>query len=350
MGPSFDNIGRILTALLRLLPAELAHDLAMFVLERGALNLLPPPALKPLPVALNVDLPGVGRLKHPIGLAAGFDKNARCPAAFEKMGFSFLELGTVTPQPQSGNPKPRLFRYPESMSIINRMGFNSDGAQAVLRRLESLNWSSSRVPIGINIGKNKNTPNTKSIDDFVTGLRAFEKKSHWLTINISSPNTPGLRDLASPEFLRELAGACEHILSKCWIKLDPDMDKKTFQTLITSVKTEGFQGAILSNTHRVEWPQAGGQSGHPLLSPSNSCLEWAWEVTKGSLPIIASGGVLSGVDAFHKLARGACAVQIYTALVYRGPGAVRNICEELAGELKLRGFNSAQEAIGSYYL
>jgi dihydroorotate dehydrogenase len=128
------------------------------------------------------------------------------------------------------------------------------------------------------------------------------------------------------------------------------MDKKTFQTMIASIKAEGFQGAILSNTHRVDWPQAGGQSGHPLLSPSNACLEWAWDVTKGSLPIIASGGVLSGVDAFHKLARGACAVQIYTALVYRGPGAVLSICEELAAELKLRGFNSAQEAIGSYYL
>ena len=120
--------------------------------------------------------------------------------------------------------------------------------------------------------------------------------------------------------------------------------------MISAIKTEGFQGAVLSNTHRVESPQAGGQSGHPLLSPSNSCLEWAWDVTKGTLPVIASGGVLSGVDAYHKLARGACAIQIYTALVYRGPGATARICEELSSELKLRGFASAEEAIGSWYL
>jgi dihydroorotate dehydrogenase len=350
MGSNFNTIGNWLTACLRILPPEFAHDLAIFSLERGALNLLPPPIQKPWSVPLNVDLPGVGRLKHPIGLAAGFDKNARCPLAFERMGLSFLELGTVTPQPQPGNPKPRLFRQPEVMAIINRMGFNSEGAQKVLRRLEQLPSSTAHVPMGINVGKNKNTPAKNAIDDYVAGIKTFHSRSRWLTINLSSPNTPGLRDLATPGFLRDLANACAELTSKCWIKLDPDMDRRTFQSLIQAIKTEGFQGAVLSNTHRVEWPHQGGQSGHPLLSPSNSCLDWTWDVTRGALPVIASGGVLSGVDAFHKLARGARAVQIYTALVYRGPGAALQICEELAAELKLRGFASVEEAIGSWYL
>lgn len=349
MQPSFETWGRWINRCLHKLPPELAHDLALFALEKGALNMLPQPTQKPLEVALQVEISGVGRLKHPIGLAAGFDKNARCPAAFERMGLSFLELGTVTPQPQPGNPKPRLFRQPESLAIINRMGFNSDGAKKVLERIDRLSWSPSRVPLGFNLGKNKTTPTSNAIDDFVAGIQTFRRKSSWLTINISSPNTPGLRDLATPTFLRDLASACGDAAAACWIKLDPDMDRKTFQTLIHSVKDEGFRGAIISNTHRVEWPHAGGQSGHPLLSASNSCLEWAWDVTKGSLPMIASGGVLSGIDAFHKLARGASAVQIYTALVYRGPAAAFSICEELAAELKLRGFNSAEEAIGSWY-
>jgi dihydroorotate dehydrogenase len=346
----FDFSGRCLTGLLRILPAELSHDIAMLAMEYGALKCFPKPQPLGNSVPLDVNVPGIGRLRHPIGLAAGFDKNARCPEAFEWMGLSFLEMGTVTPLAQPGNPKPRLFRQPETLSLINRMGFNSEGSQAVLNRLKALNWSTSHVPLGINIGKNKLTPQENSIDDFALGVERFASKAHWLTINISSPNTPGLRDLATPEFLRDLSTAIGTSRSKCWIKLDPDMDQGSFHKMISSIQSEGFQGAIISNTHRVELPEAGGQSGYPLLSPSNSCLEWAWNVTKGSLPMIASGGVLSGIDAFHKLARGACAVQIYTALVYRGPAAAARICRELDAELKVRGFNSAEDAINSFYL
>lgn len=346
---TFDRFGRYLTACMRRLPAELAHDIAMLSMERGLLKALPSPRQPEVPVPLQVEVPGLGRLRHPIGLAAGFDKNARCPDAFEYMGLSFLELGTVTPRPQPGNPKPRLFRYPETLSIINRMGFNSDGAEVVLSRLIAHRWTPERVPLGVNVGKNKNTPIEHSIDDFVAGINAFALQAKWLTVNISSPNTPGLRTLATPQFIQDLAYSAGEHRPKCWIKLDPDMDRTTFQDIITSVKKYEFAGVILSNTHRVEWPETGGQSGHPLLSASNTCLEWAWDVTKGTLPMIATGGVLSGVDAFHKLARGASAVQIYTALVYRGPAAAFRICEELAAELSLRGFASAEEAIGSHY-
>ena len=349
MSNAFDTAGRYLTAWLRLLPAETAHDIGMLAMERGLLHFLPRSPVHQFKIPLQVDLPGIGLARHPIGLAAGFDKNARCPGAFEHMGLSFLELGTVTPRPQPGNPKPRLFRYPETRALINRMGFNSDGAEAVLERLRKLSWSDGRVPIGINVGKNKQTPPDLALNDFLTGIQTFEPHARWLTVNISSPNTPGLRELATPDFLRDLSQMLGGVRSKCWIKLDPDMSKREFQQMISAIKSEGYQGVIISNTHRVEWPEAGGQSGHPLLSPSNTCLEWAWDVTKGSLPVIASGGVLSGVDAFHKLARGASAVQIYTALVYRGPGAAYSICEELAAELTLRGFTSAAEAIGSLY-
>lgn len=347
---AFDKSGRFLTACLRLLPAELAHDVALLAMEHGALRCFPKQQQPTLDVPLQVHVPGIGRLRHPIGLAAGFDKNIRCPTAFEHMGLSFLEMGTVTPRPQPGNPKPRIFRQPETLSIINRMGFNSHGAALVLHRLRELNWKPTSVPLGVNLGKNKTTLQEDAVNDFAAGIIAFESHAQWLTVNISSPNTSGLRDLATPEFLRSLEQAIGSLRSKCWIKLDPDMDRGSFQKMISAIKTEGFQGAVLSNTHRVESPQAGGQSGHPLLSPSNSCLEWAWDVTKGTLPVIASGGVLSGVDAYHKLARGACAIQIYTALVYRGPGATARICEELSSELKLRGFASAEEAIGSWYL
>jgi dihydroorotate dehydrogenase len=346
---NFDRFGRALTSILRILPPELAHDIGLVAMERGFLKLLPPPTPPQLAVPLQVTIRGLGRLRHPIGLAAGFDKNGRCPAAFEHMGMSFIELGTVTPRPQPGNPKPRLFRYPETRSIINRMGFNSEGAEKVLRRLQELKWNTTRVPLGVNVGKNKNTANEQSIRDFVTGIEAFAPLSSWITINISSPNTPGLRSLATPEFLRDLAQSAGDLKKKCWIKLDPDMERKTFQKLIEVIGSLDVAGVIASNTHRVEWPQAGGQSGYPLLSPANACLEWIWEVSKGSIPVIASGGVLSGVDAFHKIARGASAIQIYTALVYRGPGAVFRICEELAQELKLRGFGSVEEAIGSCY-
>jgi dihydroorotate dehydrogenase len=318
-------------------------------MEHGLLRLMPRPRPRTMPVPLQVTVPGIGRLRHPVGLAAGFDKNARCPGAFEWLGCSFIEVGTVTPKPQPGNPKPRVFRYPETMSIINRMGFNSDGAGVVLKRLQKINWSPSRVPLGVNIGKNKQTPQDLAIDDFLSGINAFESSSSWLTINVSSPNTPGLRDLASSDFLRRLSQSAGRTVKKCWIKLDPDMDRTTFQELVATIAEEGYGGVILSNTHRVVWPQNGGQSGHPLLSQSNHCLEWAWAVTKGQLPMIASGGVLSGIDAFQKLARGASAVQIYTALVYRGPGAVQRICEELSEELKLRGFSSAEDCVGSIY-
>lgn len=344
----FYKLGAAATACLRLLPAENAHNCGILALESGLLRTLPAPRFVNHGVSMESDLPGIGALRHPIGLAAGFDKNARALHGFEQLGFSFLEIGTVTPKPQEGNPKPRVFRDEGQRAIVNRMGFNSEGSAAVARRIRRAKWTHYNIPLGINVGKNKSTPTDQALKDYLQGLRTFEDLGRYFVINVSSPNTPGLRALATPEFIKELAQEAGPLAAKSWIKLDPDMERRHFQTLIETIGTSGFRGLVLSNTHRVECPQAGGQSGHPLLSLSNTVLEWAWQVHKGSIPTIATGGILSGVDVFHKIARGASAVQLYTALVYRGPGAVSRIYEELALELKLRGFGSVRDAIGCW--
>lgn len=342
-------IGSWGTAGLRLLPPELAHEIGMWMLEKGLMDVLPvlPDAGTGPDVSMRV--PGVGDLPHPIGLAAGFDKNARAPAAFAAMGFSFLELGTVTPRPQPGNPKPRIFRYPDQRAMINRMGFNSDGGAVVAGRLQSLSWDHDRIPYAVNVGKNKDTAESDALQDFLTGLETFRDLARFFVVNISSPNTAGLRNLASEEFIRQLATAKKGMLERIWIKLDPDMPRQRFQQLIGVIAGCGFQGVILSNTHKVDWPEAGGLSGHPLAVPSARMLEWSWEVHKGELGTIASGGILSGGDILQKVIRGASAVEIYTALVYRGPFAVVSLLAELQEEMKLQGISALQDVVGALY-
>ena len=342
-------IGRYGTAILRLLPPETAHDVAMYAMERGFLKYLPLGISSQWLTGMGMNIPGIGKLAHPIGLGAGFDKNARAPGAFAQMGLSFLELGTVTPKPQPGNPKPRMFRYPNRMALVNRMGFNSDGAKVVRERLEALSWNHERTPLGINVGKNKKTPADSAVIDFVDGLRTFEAFGDYFVVNVSSPNTEGLRDLAGPDFLRVLASEVPNLLPKIWVKLDPDMPKAKFQALIETMSELGFQGVVLCNTHKVEWPEVGGLSGHSLSSLSLSRLEWAHEVHRGSLFMIASGGVFTGLDVIERIIRGASAVQIYSALVYRGPTAVIEILEELQAEMKIRGVSNLQDIEGSYY-
>ncbi len=345
----FDIVGRMGTSCLRLLPAELAHDTGMWLAKSRILESLPDPILVDHGIKMNVTIPGIGPLPHPFGLAAGFDKNCLAPNAFIKMGFSFIELGTITPLAQPGNPKPRMFRLSDQRAIINRMGFNSDGLEVVRKRLNQAAWTVYHPALGVNIGKNRDTDLSQAASDFVKGAKAFESACRYLVINISSPNTPGLRDLASLDFLSELGRQLGPFVQKSWVKLDPDLPRTLFQELVVHIQKCGFQGVVLSNTHMVQAPERGGLSGHPLLSQSNAMLEWAWETHQGSFPMIACGGVLSGIDAFHKIARGASGVQIYSALVYRGPGVVARLYEELSLELQRRGFSSVQEAIGSWY-
>ena len=344
------HFGDLATGLLRLLPAETAHELALELMSRGWLEYLPAPRVSGLGSGMRVEVPGLGTLAHPLGLAAGFDKNALAPRAFSRLGFTFLEIGTVTPRPQPGNPKPRLFRQPEQRALINRMGFNSDGATTVADRLARLNWHPDEAPLGINCGKNKDTPPERAIADYLQVIETCRTVARYFVINISSPNTPGLRDLATPEFIGQLADELgASLLAKVWVKLDPDRPRRELQALVAALADRGFQGVILSNTHRVTAPEVGGQSGQPLTALATSCLEWAYEVHRGALPMVASGGVLSGADVYARLARGALAVQVYTALVYRGPWTVVKLLTELDHELRLRGLATVQDAIGSYY-
>ncbi|MFW7381030.1 MAG: quinone-dependent dihydroorotate dehydrogenase [Oligoflexus sp.] len=337
------------TAMLRMLPAETAHDLGIGILASRWFRMLPVPNFQINYNGLTVDIPGIGRCRHPIGLAAGFDKNARAPLGFSRLGLAMLELGTITPRPQPGNPKPRMFRLPDQRALINRMGFNSEGSKVVLQRLQKLPRSQIEVPLGINLGKNKDTANAAAIDDFTSGIEQFQHLADYFVINISSPNTQGLRSLANEEFLAQLANDHRAKRHKLWIKLDPDMSKKDFQSLIEVIGKLGFQGLILTNTHKVDWPEAGGQSGHPLSVAANARLEWAYEVHRGSIPMIASGGILSGLDVLERIIRGAAAVQVYSALVYRGPWAVMKMLRELNAEMMLRGISHLSDVQASYY-
>jgi dihydroorotate dehydrogenase len=334
---------------MRQLPAEVAHELTVKFLEWGGLRFFMRPNLHPQVAGLTMNVPSIGQLPHPIGLAAGMDKNCQAPMGFADMGFAFLEMGTVTPRPQPGNPKPRLWRLKSQLALVNRMGFNNEGTKKIAERLKSQHWDHRATPLGINLGKNKDTPIERALDDYLCGIAEFAELSRYLVINISSPNTPGLRALAEKSFLQELARGAGSSLDKLWIKLDPDMTRRKFQEVIATVSECGFRGIILSNTHKVSYPYEGGVSGHPVFALANSCLEWAHEVHKGTLPTIASGGILCGADILQKIMRGALAVQILTALVYRGPWAVFELLRELTEELKLRGFSRLQDAVGTYY-
>ena len=343
------RIGEIGTAFIRRFPAEFAHDLTMKLLERGVMRLLPQPLYHPEILGLGTQLPAIGELLHPIGLAAGLDKNCQAPTAFAGMGLAFVEVGTVTPRAQTGNAKPRLFRQCSQGGLVNRMGFNNLGAKEIAGRVANFKKQKGTPPLGVNLGKNKDTPIERALDDYVALIAVFAPLADYLVVNISSPNTSDLRSLAEEGFVRQLADASHNHLGKIWIKLDPDMGKAAMQKVINAIAASGFAGVILTNTHKVNYPTQGGQSGHPLMALSTACLEWAYEVHRGELAMIGSGGILSGVDIYQKVIRGAAAVQIYTALIYRGPWAALALMRELAEELKLHGFRCLKDAIGSYY-
>lgn len=340
------------TSLLRLFPAELAHDLGVFFLKHNVQKFIPRPSFLPS-LDLSMEVETLGAFAHPIGLAAGFDKNGVAICGLNDLGFSLIEVGTVTPKPQAGNSKPRLFRQADQSGLINRMGFNNAGVAAMKSRLLEGDYYEKGLRLGVNLGKNKDTPVDLAIDDYLHGLRETLNTALYFVINVSSPNTPGLRELASSDFLRRLAGEINslgsEVLAKVWVKVDPDMTKSDFQVLIDCIAHIGFGGVILTNTHSVQYPHKGGQSGHPLGIISSLRLEWTYEVAKGSLPVIGVGGILSGGDILQKVMRGADLVQIYSAMIYRGPWVVQKLLMELEWELKNYGFGSLKEAKNTHY-
>jgi len=329
-------------ALARHLPAETAHELTIAALERG----IGAPDVAPQPEpGLAVTLPVSGlRLPNPIGLAAGFDKNARAFPALLRLGFGFVECGTVTPRPQPGNPKPRLIRLKADRAVINRMGFNNEGLAAFVRRLAERSHRAGIV--GANVGANKDSQDR--VGDYVTGMHGVWGHADYLTLNISSPNTPGLRglqDKAALDALLDRCGAAARDLAQAivprpvFLKVAPDLDDRAITHIARAAKDSDFlTGLIVSNTtlsrpagltSRAQ-DEAGGLSGAPLMDLSTRVLAAFAEETDGGLDLIGAGGVASPEDVEAKLAAGAHAVQLYSALAYQGPSLIYRLRQALA--------------------
>jgi dihydroorotate dehydrogenase len=343
---------------LHALDAEDAHNVAIHGLKAG----LGPREDGLDDPCLAVEIKGL-QLKTCIGLAAGFDKNAEVPDAMLAAGFGFVECGTVTPLPQEGNPRPRLFRLTEDKAVINRMGFNNQGLEAFAARLEARRGRSGVV--GANIGANKDSADR--IGDYVTGLRRLWRLADYFTINISSPNTPGLRDLQSgpalDELLERVATARAevemsdpHLRARpMFLKVAPDLDDVQIIAICDAVARHGFDGVIAGNT-TLSRPdtlcsrfknEAGGLSGAPLTVLSTRVVSDFHACAAGRFPVIGAGGVASGADAYAKIRAGACAVQLYSALVYGGPGLIGRIKRDLAARVRADGFVSVVEAVGA---
>ncbi len=342
---------RYLRPALFTLPAEMAHRAAVLALKHGVL-----PSAHTAPDArLQVETLGL-YFPNPIGLAAGFDKNGEAYNALFTQGFGFVEVGTITPRPQPGNARPRLFRLKEDEAVINRFGFNSGGLAAL--EANRTRQGAPRGILGVNIGKNKDS--TDAVEDYVTMLRAASAWASYITVNISSPNTQGLRDLQRREPLEALLRALsEARLSNgppLLVKIAPDMDTASREDIAELALRYRIDGLIISNT-TIARPEGlksahageqGGLSGGPLLAISTHALREMHKLTKGAIPLIGVGGIASAEDAYEKIRSGATLVQLYSALVYQGFGLVTRIQRELPEMLLRDGFKSIKEAIGIY--
>ncbi|MDI1364545.1 MAG: quinone-dependent dihydroorotate dehydrogenase [bacterium] len=341
---------------LHVLDPEDAHGLAVLGLKAG-LGPRDDALGDPL---LEVTLAGL-HLRSCVGLAAGFDKNAEVPDAMLAAGFGFVEAGTVTPLPQAGNPRPRLFRLTQDQAVINRMGFNNEGLEAFADRLAKR--SGRHGFVGANIGANKDA--TDRVQDYVTGLTRLWGLPDYFTVNISSPNTPGLRALQTKAALEDLLGrlAETRALLKAsstsdypiFLKVAPDIEDGEVEAIVETVVANGLEGIIVSNT-TIARPstlrsslagETGGLSGAPLLAPSTAMLARFHAAAAGRVALIGAGGIADGAGAYAKIRAGARAVQLYSALVYGGPGLVVRIKRDLAARLRADGFVRVEDAIGA---
>ncbi len=317
------------------LDAETAHTLALAGLDRAA-QLGVAQALAPRLPDSPVTVMGIA-FPNRVGLAAGLDKNARHLRGLATFGFGFLEVGTVTPRAQPGNPRPRMFRLPHARAIINRLGFNNEGVAAMLANVAQSRYAGI---LGINIGKNVDTPNERAGDDYVACLRAVYPHAHYVTINVSSPNTKGLRDLQADEALNALLALLKReqaVLAGTHgryvplaVKIAPDLADDAVRGIARLLVTHQIDGVIATNTTLARdavsgepnAQQAGGLSGAPLRERSTAVVRTLADALDGALPIIGAGGIFSGADAKEKIEAGAALVQLYTGLIYRGPALV----------------------------
>ncbi|SDD09059.1 quinone-dependent dihydroorotate dehydrogenase [Belnapia rosea] len=342
------RLASLATPLLRRLDAETAHGLALRALSAGLAGramAAPDPILATRALGL--------RFANPLGLAAGFDKDAVAVLPLMRLGFGFVEAGTVTPRPQPGNPRPRLFRLAEDAAVINRMGFNNGGVEAYLARLRALPRPLPAV-FGANIGVNKEGADPAR--DYPALYAALAGLADYVTVNVSSPNTPGLRDLQGEERLAQiLAGIAAIEGPPVLVKIAPDLSDEALGPVIETCVAQGAAGLIVSNTtiarpaglrsaHRGE---AGGLSGAPLRERATAVLRQCHRLAAGRLVLIGVGGVASGADALEKIRAGASLVQLYTAFAYAGPALVPVILQDLAALLRREGFASVAEAVGT---
>ncbi len=333
-----------------LLPPETAHEVSMKGLDLIAsvpfLNQWMSNQFKVEAKNLSKTVFGL-HFPNPVGLGAGFDKNAAHLDALAMMGFGFVEIGTVTPKPQAGNVKPRLFRIPDQKALINRMGFNNDGVDAIANRLKARKSNAHHAAdliVGGNIGKNKVTDNQDAWKDYCTNFKGLEEVVDYFVVNVSSPNTPGLRELQEKEALRKIFSELQDINKNnkpILLKIAPDLETSALDDIIaltTEVKIDGLVSSNTTldrsllntlNTARAKIIGPGGLSGQPLLTKSNQVLDYLYKGIGDRLPIIASGGIFKPEDAKAKFASGASLVQVWTGFIYEGPGIVKNILKGL---------------------
>ncbi len=357
---------RRLRPLLFLLEPELAHGLVGAFLRAWS-RLAPAPRAigislaPPLAARLRQTLLGI-RFDSPIGLAAGLDKGSVLAPACFRLGFGFVEIGSMTPRPQSGNPRPRMFRIPRARALINRMGFNNDGLALVSARLARLPRQPG--PVGINLGKNKDTPNEQASDDYIAGIRALSPYADYFAINVSSPNTPGLRDLQSAAELSRLIQSIVRVRNELaaqpgarhipiFVKLSPDESDESLGSIARGAKEWGADGLIATNTtlartgveSEAASAQAGGLSGEPLRARALAACKLLYRETRGTMPIIGVGGIATAQDAYARIRAGASLVQLYSSLVFEGPSVAGDIAKGLSQLLERDGL-TLPEAIG----
>ncbi len=373
--------------LMRLMDPETAHNVGIELLARG----VSPLETRPDNNTLTVTRWGV-TFPNPIGLAAGFDKDAKAFPSLLGAGFGFVEIGSVTPKPQPGNPKPRVFRLQEHGAVINRYGFNSEGHESAKIRLQKYREerptqfdieserkqsgkpqsadldsnSSSKFtpPLGVNLGKNKLTPEAEAYFDYTKGVKELGRTADYLVVNISSPNTPGLRNLQSKKFLktlmtkvlRERDSLPDGHRPPVLLKIAPDLSDKDVGDIASAALSAKVDGIIVSNTtvarpdfiqKHVNGHEAGGLSGAPLMDASTEMLAKVYKATDGKIPLVGCGGISNGHDAYRKIKAGASLVQLYTAFAYQGPGMLPAMKNELSECLKRDGFASVEDAVGA---
>jgi dihydroorotate dehydrogenase len=345
------------------LDPERAHHLTLWLLQR----LAQAPSLSRLwqrwrafeHTALHMQVAGM-HFPNPVGLAAGFDKSATAVAAFATLGFGFVEVGTVTLRPQAGSPLPRLFRLPADEAVINRMGFNNDGATTVARRLK---MSPGGIPIGVNLGKNADTPLEQALKDYCSCLEELYDVGDYVVVNVSSPNTPGLRELQAHAKLCALLSGVQaynqalarvrHVQPRpLFVKIAPDLEPRALDDIVEAAQTCALDGIIATNTTigreglTTLTSEPGGLSGRPLHQRSTEVIRYVYRCAQGRIPIIGVGGIFSADDAYEKICAGASLVQLYTGLIYRGPGLPRRINVGLVRLLQRDGLTHLSAAVG----